>query len=66
MKIRLNTETKICIHTYIHTYTHHTQHVYEKMISGMYLGEIVRLVAIDMISKEVLLPGQAPEVCMYV
>jgi len=32
---------------------------FEKMISGMYLGEIARLVCLDMIEKKLLFNGQA-------
>lgn len=34
---------------------------FEKMISGMYLGEIVRLVCIEMVSKDLLFGGIATD-----
>uniref|UniRef100_A0A7S0H5D3 Phosphotransferase n=1 Tax=Hanusia phi TaxID=3032 RepID=A0A7S0H5D3_9CRYP len=34
------------------------EHLYEKMISGMFLGELVRLVASELIAKELLFEGQ--------
>mmetsp|Transcript_46585 Transcript_46585/g.113445 ORF Transcript_46585/g.113445 Transcript_46585/m.113445 type:complete len:507 (-) Transcript_46585:10-1530(-) len=37
------------------------KHMYEKMISGMFLGEICRLVVTDMIAKEALFVGKAPK-----
>ncbi|KAM9333298.1 hexokinase-4-like [Pholidichthys leucotaenia] len=37
-------------------------HIFEKMISGMYLGEIVRLVLVKMTEDKVLFKGQASEV----
>jgi len=37
------------------------EHLYEKMISGMYLGEIARLVCMDLIAAGVLFHGQATE-----
>mmetsp|Transcript_27372 Transcript_27372/g.69046 ORF Transcript_27372/g.69046 Transcript_27372/m.69046 type:complete len:507 (+) Transcript_27372:44-1564(+) len=35
--------------------------LFEKIISGMYLGEITRLAVTDLISKEVCFQGQAPK-----
>ena len=34
---------------------------FEKMISGMYLGEIARLVCMDLVAKKLLLKGQVSE-----
>ena len=34
---------------------------FEKMISGMYLGEIARLACMDLVSKKLLFKGQVSE-----
>uniref|UniRef100_A0A1A7X3J5 Phosphotransferase n=1 Tax=Iconisemion striatum TaxID=60296 RepID=A0A1A7X3J5_9TELE len=35
-------------------------HIFEKMISGMYLGEIVRLVLVELTNKNLLFEGKLP------
>lgn len=34
---------------------------FEKMISGMYLGELARLVCMDLVAKKLLFKGQVSE-----
>ena len=34
---------------------------FEKMISGMYLGELVRIVCMDLVDKKLLFKGQVSE-----
>ena len=34
------------------------QQIFEKMVSGMYLGELVRIILVDLVSRGLLLPGQ--------
>jgi len=38
------------------------QQIFEKMVSGMYLGELLRLVLIDMVNEELILDGKMPEI----
>lgn len=38
------------------------QQIFEKMISGMYLGELLRLLLLDMIRNELLFDGKVPAV----
>ena len=36
-------------------------HRFEKMISGMYLGELARIVCMDLVEKKLLFKGQVTE-----
>lgn len=38
------------------------QQIFEKMVSGMYLGELLRLVLLDMIKNELIFDGQTPTI----
>jgi len=39
-----------------------TQQIFEKMISGMYLGELLRLVLLDMIRDKLIFDGKMPAI----
>jgi len=39
-----------------------TQQIFEKMISGMYLGELLRLVLLDMIRDKLIFDGEMPAI----
>ena len=57
MCVSIYTYACIHIHTHIHIYTYSVnpgEHLYEKMIGGMFLGELTRLIAADLIEKKQL------------